>query len=543
MIVPSKFNWLLTLVKSELSPSAYESFELSCPNQLTSAWEHACSVLNISMAELAKKISLTFSIDLATLPTHKLDISGFHDSILEKYNVIVVAEDDRNILFATANPFDQEMSSMLHFLTDKNVRFAISTPPDITQWISKNITHDKATKIHYKASPGVDSSATVRLVRKVLEKAILDRASDIHIEPSNEGGVVRFRIDGLLQKILTLPLPVFKQVGQRVKAVSNMDVSKNLIAQDGQVHLTTEQGALDLRVSSIPVRGGEKFVIRLLKNDTIKSLNEQHFLEPEVKLLKELMTRQNGIVVMSGPTGSGKTTTLNSAIQEVNSIDKCIITIEDPVEYEIEGVAQINVNPTQGLTFQVALSHVLRQDPDVILVGEVRDSETARTAIRSALTGHLVLTTLHTNDAITVISRLKDLGISDPLLADSLKGLAAQRLVRKLCPSCSVKIQSAESKLEHEFVRVHNHLPSMRAQGCGACNNSGYKGRIPLLEILVVDEDFADAIRTNATTKQLTSLAQKQGMRKLADVATEHILNGNTTVEEAFRVLGKELLI
>lgn len=542
MSIASKFNWLLNLVKNELSPNDYEQFNLSFPNELSSVWEHTCSALKLSMPELAKKISLTFSIDLATLPTYQLDVEGFENNILKKYNVIAIAENDRSILFATANPFDHEATSILDFLTDKHIEFAIATPPDIAQWFFKHLNNDKAATIHYSTATNIDSSATVRLVRRVLEKAILDRASDIHIEPTYDGGMVRFRIDGLLQKILTLPLPVLKQVGQRIKAVSKMDVSKSLIAQDGDVHLDTEQGTLNLRVSSIPVKGGEKFVIRLLKNDIVKPINEQGFLEPEIEQLRKLMMQKNGILVMSGPTGSGKTTTLNSAIQEINSIDKCIITIEDPVEYEIEGIAQVNINPAQGLTFDVALSHVLRQDPDVILVGEIRDHDTAETAIRSALTGHFVLTTLHTNDAITVIPRLKDLGISSALLADSLKGLAAQRLVRKLCPNCSEKIRSAKSKLEHEFLRVHNKLPSMRARGCEECNNTGYKGRIPLLEILIIDEDFADAIRTNTTTKQLALLAKKQGMRTLTNVATENILNGNTSAEEVFRVIGKELL-
>jgi type II secretory ATPase GspE/PulE/Tfp pilus assembly ATPase PilB-like protein len=539
----SSFNWILKLVQKELSSSNYEKFKATLPEELTLVWEHACSALKISMSDLAKNISTTFSIDLAVLPTSRLERSDIHESILEKYRVIVVKEDDRKILFATANPFDNEVYSSLVFLTEKHVEFAISTPADITTWLSNHITANNELTINYSASHGVDSSATVRLVRKVLEQAILDRASDVHVEPLNGEGIIRFRIDGLLHKITTLPLPVFKKVGQRIKAVSNMDITNNLVPQDGQVHINTGQGGLDLRVSSMPVKGGEKFVIRLLQDNSIKSLDEQSFLVNELEKLKGLMNQQNGILVMSGPTGSGKTTTLNSAIQELNFVEKCIITIEDPVEYEIEGVAQININPAQGLTFETALSHILRQDPDVILVGEIRDNETANTAIRSALTGHLVLTTLHTNDAITVIPRLKDLGVSDALMADSLKGLAAQRLVRRLCAQCATKIKVPISKLEHEFVQVNSNLPAMRAQGCEACNNSGFMGRVPLLEILIVDEILADAIRTGATTKQLTSLAKQQGMRTLSDVATEHILSGSTTVEEAFRVLGNDLWV
>jgi len=543
MIEPSNSNWLLNVVKKELSPSDYERFELSLPGELTLAWEHTCSALNISILELAKKISNTYSLTLAELPEKKLKVEDIPDSILEKYNAVAIQEDERHITLAIATPFDQEAFSILAFLTDKQVEFAISTPTEISRWISVNMTPNNTRAIKYSESETIDNSGVVRLVRRALEQAILDGASDVHIEPYKGEGIVRFRIDGLLRKITVLPLSVFKHVGQRIKAVAKMDVTNSIIPQDGQIHLETDKGPLDMRVSSMPVRGGEKFVIRILKNDTLKSLDTQNFLPREVELLKQVMTEQNGILVMSGPTGSGKTTTLNSALQEINSIDKCIITVEDPVEYEIEGVAQINVNAAQGLTFNKALRHILRQDPDVILVGEVRDRETAETAIRSALTGHFVLTTLHTNDAITVIARLKDLGISDALMADSLKGLAAQRLIRKICPDCATKIHSAENKLEQEFVRINSQLPAMRSQGCQTCNDSGFLGRIPLLEILVIDDILADAIRTGVTTTQLIALAKQQGMRTLADVATEHVLSGNTTVEEAFRVLGKDLSI
>ncbi len=538
----SNFNWILNLVKKELSSSDYDSFELSLPNELTLVWEHACSALDISISDLAIKISTTYSLDLAELPANKLDVENIPDSVLEKHNVVILKEDKLSILCAIAEPFDQEAHSILSFLTNKRIVFSLSPPTEISRWFSSNTVPDNARTIKHSESETINNSGVVRLVKRALEQAILDGASDVHIEPYNGEGIVRFRIDGLLRKITVLPLSVFKHVGQRIKALAKMDVTNSTIPQDGQIHLDTNKGPLDMRVSSMPVRGGEKFVIRILKNDTLKSLDTQNFLPREVELLKQVMTQQNGILVMSGPTGSGKTTTLNSALQEINSIDKCIITVEDPVEYEIEGVAQININAAQGLTFNKALKHILRQDPDVILVGEVRDRETAETAIRSALTGHFVLTTLHTNDAITVIARLKDLGISDALMADSLKGLAAQRLIRRLCPGCATKIQSPESKIEQEFVRVNDSLPAMRAHGCDTCNHSGFLGRIPLLEILVVDEVLADAIRTGATTKQLTSFAKQQGMRTLADVATEHILNGNTTVEEAFRVLGKDLV-
>ena len=541
MINQFAYGWILTLAKKELSSTDYEKFIATLPDELFQVWEHASSALKISTSELAQKIATTFSLSLAELPANKLELSELPDGVLEKYKVVPVQEDERQILFASAFPYDQEAFSILSFLTDKHVEFAISTPVEINEWLAKYIAHQTIDSTDTNAPVTIKSSVIVRLVDKLIEQALKEHASDIHIEPHAGEGIVRFRIDGLLHKIITIPRLILKHVGQRIKAISRLDVTNSLVPQDGQIHINTNQGALDLRVSSIPVKGGEKFVLRLLKSYAVKSLEQQNFLPRELQQLKELMTQQKGILVISGPTGSGKTTTLNSAIQEINTIDKCIVTVEDPVEYEIEGVAQVDVNVAQGLTFEKALRHILRQDPDVILVGEVRDSETAEIAIRSALTGHLVLTTLHTNDAITVIPRLKDLGISNALMADSLKGLAAQRLIRKLCATCAETIQSPETKLEQEFTHNIGKMPKMRAHGCEACNNTGFKGRIPLLEILIVDGVIADAIRSDASTKQLTDLAKQQGMRTLGETAVEHILNGSATVEEAFRILGKDL--
>jgi type II secretory ATPase GspE/PulE/Tfp pilus assembly ATPase PilB-like protein len=535
------FSWILKLVEKELSSNDYEKFEKALPDDLLLVWEHACSALAIPMSNLAEKIAETFSLSLAELPINKLELSDLPDEVLEKYKVVPLQEDERQVVFASAFPIDQEAFSILSFLTDKHVEFAISTPIEINEWLAKNITHQTIESTNTNEPVTIKSSVIVRLVDKLIEQALKEHASDIHIEPHAGEGIVRFRIDGLLHKVITFPWPVLKHVCQRIKAISRLDVSNSLVPQDGQIHIKTNNGALDLRVSTIPVKGGEKFVLRLLKSYAVKSLEQQNFLSRELQQLKELMTQKKGVLVMSGPTGSGKTTTLNSAIQEINTIDKCIITVEDPVEYEIEGVAQIDVNVAQGVTFDKALRHILRQDPDVILVGEVRDSETAEIAIRAALTGHLVLTTLHTNDAITVIPRLKDLGISNALMADSLKGLAAQRLIRKLCSSCAITIQLPETKLEQEFTRITGKAPKMRAHGCEACNNTGFKGRIPLLEIFIVDDVIADAIRNGSSTKQLTELAKQQGMRSLSETAVEHILNGSATVEEAFRILGKDL--
>lgn len=536
------FGWILQLVKKELSAEAYEQFKSELQDSIPVVWEQTSTALNISTSDLAKKLAEEFSFELAELPKSLPDISDLPHDLLEKYSVVPIKEDDTHIFIASASPFDQEIFSMLSFLTDKHIEFRIATPDKITEWISTHFPGNKIQKIKPTLnSSTIDDSAIVRLVRKMLEKALSDRATDIHLEPYNDEAMVRFRIDGILKKIITIPWPVYERVVRRIKVVSQMDTTNSHTPQDGQVHLDTNQGALNLRVSSVPVNGGEKFVVRILNTYNVKSIDDQNFLTREAQILKNLMLQKNGVLIISGPTGSGKTTTLNSAISEINSIDKCIVTIEDPVEYKIEGIAQININDAQGLTFESALRHTLRQDPDVILVGEVRDSETAQTAIRSALTGHLVLTTLHTIDAITIIPRLKDLGITSPLLADSLKGLAGQRLVRKLCTHCAETINSTETEIEKKFETTFGKPPEKRAHGCFKCNETGYKGRIPLLEIITIDKVIADAIRNEEPTTKLTALAKEQGMLTMGEAAVEHILNGSTSVEEAFRVLGNDL--
>ena len=534
------FHWITDLVSNELSSEDENILSKSDPDDLAGYWKYVSTRLDIGMDKLAETIADHYTLSLAKLPENKLDLETFPDSVLAKYSVIALNEDKQTLLFATANPFDQEVLSILGFLSDKHIEFAVASPDAIDEWFKNKFSHTQVMEIK-NTSEHINNSVITRLVNKLINQALEQRASDIHIEPANSAGIVRYRIDGILHKITSFPIPVFRHVTKCIKALARMDIANNLIPQDGQIHIDNDIDSLDLRVSSMPVKGGEKFVIRLLQQKAIAALNDLNIPERELQQIRELIHRPKGIFIMSGPTGSGKTTTLNSAISEINTVDKCIITVEDPVEYEIDGIAQINVNPAQGLTFNKALRHILRQDPDAILVGEIRDSETAETAIRSALTGHLVLTTLHTNNAVTVISRLKDLGISNALMSDSLNGLAAQRLVRKLCSYCAESVNSAVSEAEQLFLKTHKSLPAKRATGCKHCNNSGYKGRIPLIQILMIDDNFIDAIRSDTTSKELSAIAKQKGMRTLTEVAVEQILAGNSTTDEIYRVLGHEL--
>jgi type II secretory ATPase GspE/PulE/Tfp pilus assembly ATPase PilB-like protein len=373
----------------------------------------------------------------------------------------------------------------------------------------------------------------------MLLEAFIFKASDLHIEPFQNGGIVRYRIDGMLRIISELPAQIFIPIIQRIKALARLNLAKKMIPQDGSVSLELKGQDVDLRVSTLPVKGGEKVVIRLLVKSVVNKLDDIGLQQQELDAFKNLLQSSEGIFVITGPTGSGKTSTLYAALKELNTPEKCLVTVEDPIEYEIEGIAQVNINPHQNLTFSSALRSILRQDPDVILMGEVRDEETAEITFRAAITGHFVMTTLHTSDAITTISRLVGLGVSRPIIADSLKGVAAQRLIRKLCPSCSLNGPLASDTHGKRFQSIFPNINIMSPSGCDECDHTGYKGRVPLFEIITIDYQLADAIRAGESASRLREIAAQSGARSLYKVALETVSKGLTSAEEINRVLGQ----
>jgi type II secretory ATPase GspE/PulE/Tfp pilus assembly ATPase PilB-like protein/CheY-like chemotaxis protein len=382
-------------------------------------------------------------------------------------------------------------------------------------------------------------SAVVRLAQTLIRRAIEARASDLHIQPHGDGGVCRIRVDGVLHRIAYLPGTVLAPVIRYFKTHSGMDSSTRLIAQDGRQSLTFGQRQFDLRLSVLPANGGERLVIRFLDQGRQFHLGRVGFSMASLQGIRRLLGSSSGVVLLTGPTGSGKTSTLYAMLTEINHPGINIITVENPVEYRVPGISQVEINPKAGLTFASALRSILRQDPDVVLVGEIRDEETAQIAMQAALTGHLVLSTLHTNDALGAIPRLMDLGISPAIIADALHGVAAQRLVRKVCERCRQPVTDELTPEEKAFQQVTGELPVYRAVGCDACAQQGFSGRFPVLEVLEITPKIAEDIR-NIRSDQANLAEKTQGsFATLSNVVAHRVISGDTTAGEASRVLGQ----
>lgn len=387
---------------------------------------------------------------------------------------------------------------------------------------------------------GADTdSAVVRLAQTLIRQAIEARASDLHIQPHGDGGVCRIRVDGVLHRIAYLPGTVLSPVIRYFKAHSGMDSSTRLIAQDGRQSLTFGSRHFDLRMSVLPANRGERLVIRFLDQGRQFHLGRVGFSIASLQGIRRLLGSASGVVLLTGPTGSGKTSTLYAMLTEINHPGINIITVENPVEYRLPGISQVEINPKAGLTFASALRSILRQDPDVVLVGEIRDEETAQIAMQAALTGHLVLSTLHTNDALGAIPRLMDLGVSPAIIADALRGVAAQRLVRKLCEKCRQPITDEATPEEKAFQQVSGERPLYRAVGCEACARQGYVGRFPILEVLEISPELAEDIR-DIRSGQVNLAAKARGsFATLSNVVAHRVISGDTTAAEASRVMGQ----
>ncbi|MCX5653530.1 MAG: ATPase, T2SS/T4P/T4SS family [Planctomycetota bacterium] len=383
-----------------------------------------------------------------------------------------------------------------------------------------------------------ESQPVKKLLNLVLLAAIRDKASDIHFEPFEDEFKMRYRIDGVLYEMVPPPRHIALAVASRIKVMSNLDIAERRVPQDGRIELTVGGKPVDLRVSVLPTMFGESVVMRVLDRSQVElDVTKIGLRDEEQKVVDDLIHRPNGIVIVTGPTGSGKTTTLYSALSAINSPDVKIITTEDPVEYDIDGLIQVQINPDIGLTFARCLRHILRQDPDIILVGEIRDIETAQIAIHASLTGHLVFSTLHTNDAPTAITRLLDLGLEPFLVTATLEAVVAQRLVRKICTKCRAEFEPTEDMLWEldltpEEVRGRTFY---FGRGCDGCNNTGYRGRMGLFEIMHMDDQLRDLILHESSTNVIREEAHKRGMRSLRDAGLMAIYDGATTIEEVVK--------
>lgn len=400
-------------------------------------------------------------------------------------------------------------------------------------------TEKQAKKAKAKSQKIADAPVT-RLVSSIINGAIDARASDIHIEPQEPDIRVRYRVDGILRDAIEVPSQVQQEVVSHIKILADMDISEKRIPQDGHITTNFKGKEYDLRISSLPAVGGEKIVIRILdKSSGTWKLDEVVTSPEDNKKFKSMIENPYGMLLLTGPTGSGKTTTLYAVLQALNKPGKNIVTIEDPVEYRLSGITQVQVKPIAGMTFASGLRSILRQDPDIILVGEIRDLETAEIAVSAALTGHLVLSTLHTNDATGAISRLINLGIPKFLVASALLGTVAQRLIRICCKKCSEPYQPSQEELQSLFdnSKESQDITFYRSKGCNSCYHTGYHGRKAIYEILTISHDISKMISNGASDDDIKNQAAKEGMKTLKNSAVQQILAGNTSLQEIMRVV------
>ena len=478
------------------------------------------------------------------------------ESVARRFNVLPFRISDSHLDVATYNPFDLDAEKGLAFASGRDVRLHLASPSQIREGLSVLFPSEDAVA---KLLGGLDRGAAVeqleddsddigasaeeashapivRLVDMMLADGIASRASDVHVEPIEGGVAVRYRIDGVLRQVMKVPRSAGIPLISRLKIMSGLDIADRRRPQDGRARVSVNGQPVDLRVSSLPSATGEKVVIRILNtSETILDLTSLGLFDDERQLVTSLLDAKEGILLVTGPTGSGKTTTLYSALKLVQSEGVNIVTVEDPVEYKLgENIVQVQVQEKSGLTFATALRSILRQDPDVVLVGEIRDVETAQIAVQASLTGHLVLSTLHTNDAANAVTRLVDIGVESYKLASALRGVIAQRLLRRLCLNC----RTTEGVKVPEKLRRYlgNDAKLYRAVGCADCASTGYRGRLAIIETMVMTRELEALVGEGATADKLRTQARSAGMRNLFESGLRHVEAGHTTIDELLRV-------
>jgi type II secretion system protein E len=462
--------------------------------------------------------------------------------IARRYKTVPVSEHDGSLVLAIADPMDFEAFDSLGFLLKRPVEFVCAVPALINEKldrlypigleeIGKSITVAEEEDV-----TGDDSAPIIRMVSNILIEAQNSRASDIHIEPMEKRLRVRYRIDGNLQEVQSPPKKLQGAIISRLKIMTgSMNIAEKRIPQDGRIQIKVGEKTIDLRVSSVPTVHGESIVMRILdKSSLMLGLPELGFLSDDQATFERLVQMPDGIILVTGPTGSGKTTTLYGCLNYMNRPDRKIITVEEPVEYQMTGINQVQVNSEVGMTFAAALRSMLRQAPNIVMLGEIRDKETAEIAINASLTGHLVLSTLHTNDAPAAVARLVDIGVQPFLVSSAVRGIMAQRLVRKLCNNCKEPTELSEYEarsLNLDSAQLSKATP-MRAVGCEKCRGKGFRGRMGIFEIFVADDEIRQMINRNATTLQLRHRTRELGMRTLREDGIRKVLSGLTTPEE-----------
>lgn len=468
------------------------------------------------------------------------------ESMARRYQAIPLQKDGSKLMVAMADPLDYFAIEELRMSTGFRIEPAISSKDELQRAIARHYgLQDSMSQMMVDLSAQEeireteitdDDSPVVRLVNQMIQQAVQLRASDIHVDPGEASVAIRYRIDGVLRTEKTVPKQMQGFITARLKIMARLNIAERRLPQDGRMKMQADFKTVDIRVSSLPTIHGEKIVLRLLDLSTgVKAVDQLGFNTHNVSVFKEMIERPYGILLITGPTGSGKTTTLYSALNHLNGEDTNIITVEDPVEYQLEGINQVQVNPQIGLTFAAGLRSILRQDPNVVMVGEIRDTETAEIAIRASLTGHLVLSTLHTNDSVSSITRFRDMGVESYLIASSLIGVVAQRLVRRVCNDCKKAHEPTEQERFFLKSRGMDIDVLYRGSGCGSCGSTGYRGRVAIHEVLLINNEIRELITNSGSLSDLREAASKQGMIQLMDDGLDKVLKGITTVQEVLR--------
>jgi type II secretory ATPase GspE/PulE/Tfp pilus assembly ATPase PilB-like protein/CheY-like chemotaxis protein len=549
-------EWLVPSIETLLSDEAVKALREE-GGPAASLWETLVQRKLASDEQVLGAIAARFRFQVADLA--KLDLkltTSVPEQLARRFNVVPVRQTDSFLEVATANPFDIDAEKMLAFATGREVRMLLGSPSKIRAKLDElyretetavsrlleGISGDFAVEqIKEEEDSAVSAEQAsqrpiLRLVDGMIADGVTNRASDIHIESVEGGVVVRYRIDGVLRQVMKIPRSAGVPLISRVKIMSGLDIADRLRPQDGRARVSINGEPVDLRVSTLPASHGEKVVIRVLNQKaTTLALDALGLAEDEQKAIRSLLDNKEGIILVTGPTGSGKTTTLYSSLRTVQSAGVNIVTVEDPVEYRLgENIVQVQVNEKAGLTFAAALRSILRQDPDVVLVGEIRDKETAQIALQASLTGHLVLSTLHTNDAPNAVTRLVDIGMEAYKIAPALRGVVAQRLMRRLCRAC--RIEASEPVSERLVRFVPQGVTLYQAVGCSECSMTGYRGRFSIVEVLTMNPELERRIGDGATAEKIAEAARAAGMRSLFGSGLRHVLAGESTLEELLRV-------
>lgn len=542
----------LLLDKKLVTPEGYKEVKQLSLKKKCSEEEVIFNHIKIDLNELITTIENNFSIPYVDIEANCKRNEAFRlisKEVANRYSLIPFYAKSNEIHIAFSNPFEIKVIDELKFITNKKIKIFFAVPNAISEAIERYygsqvvdvaveemkkesmISAKGQSNEQYLVESSTEDAPVIRITSSLLKQAVSAGASDIHLEPFKYFAILRMRVDGILNEINQIPSNIYKSLCTRIKIMADLDIATKLIPQDGKITENIDGTDYDFRVSSLPTMFGEKLVIRVLyKSERFINLDSLGFSSNIVMLLRDILKLSHGMIVVTGPTGSGKSTTLYALLNEINSKNKNIITIEDPIEYNMPRINQVNVNNKAGLTFSTGLRSILRQDPDVIMLGEIRDEETAQIAVRASITGHLVLSTLHTNDAATSISRLIDMGIPSYLVADSLVVVLAQRLVRKLCPYCKIKYEIVPEEFQHlKFNRGEKVYKSL---GCNKCNGTGYRGRTVIYELLKLDSNHKSIIARSGVGDELWKYCTEKNLGSFMESCRGLVLKGITSIEE-----------